>query len=85
VKYIYEGPGPQDDGDGGIVRPGDVRDFGQEPDWGPWRLADDPVADAPSPAPGAEMPAESPATLAPAPAPGSPAAASTAPPAAKEA
>jgi hypothetical protein len=37
-EYEYTGPGPHDDGDGGIVRPGDVREFAEEPNWGPWRL-----------------------------------------------
>jgi hypothetical protein len=37
-EYEYTGPGPHDDGDGGTVRPGDVREFDTEPDWGPWRL-----------------------------------------------
>jgi hypothetical protein len=37
-EYEYQGPGPHDDGDGGTVRPGDVREFDTEPDWGPWRL-----------------------------------------------
>ena len=36
MKYIYRGPMPVDDGDGGLVRPLDVREFGSEPDWGPW-------------------------------------------------
>jgi hypothetical protein len=36
MEYVFEGPGPVER-DGGIIRPGDVRDFATEPDWGPWR------------------------------------------------
>jgi len=41
-RYKYAGPGPVPDPEGGIVRPGDEREFGQEPDWGPWDLLDEP-------------------------------------------
>lgn len=42
MRYVYEGPGPLDDGDGGLVHPGDIREFEEEPDWGLWReLRDD--------------------------------------------
>jgi len=37
VNYVYEGPGPHQDPVIGLVRPGDVRNFDEEPDWGPWR------------------------------------------------
>jgi hypothetical protein len=74
AQYEYAGPGPIGDGDGGIVRPGDVREFGAEPDWGPWRLLDEPPE-------AAETPSQPPATGAPAPPPVSPGAASTPPPA----
>lgn len=68
MQYVYEGPGPQEDGEGGIVRPLDVREFDSEPDWGPWRLL------AP------ETPGAAPAVQAPAAAPASPPPASPAPP-----
>jgi hypothetical protein len=42
VKYVYEGPGPQEDPALGLVRPGDEREFGEEPSWGPWRCLDEP-------------------------------------------
>lgn len=38
----YAGPGPQDDGRGGLVRPGDVWDWPGEPTWGPWERLDGP-------------------------------------------
>jgi hypothetical protein len=76
AKYVYEGPGPHDDRQGGLVRPGDVAEFDAEPDWGPWRLLDEPPD-------GAEKPPAAPATPPPAPASASPAPASTPPPAPK--
>jgi hypothetical protein len=72
-RYVYAGPGPVDDGEGGIVRPGDIR--GTEPDWGPWDELPDDDED------GAEEPAEAPAVPAPATERARPATASTAPPA----
>ena len=73
AKWRYTGPGPHDDGDGGLIRPGDVHDFPSEPPYGPFVPVD-----------GAESPAEPPAapapTPAPAPAPPPPAAAPPAPP-----
>lgn len=55
ARYVYEGPGPQDDGDGGIVRPLDVREFDAELPWGPWRLLDGGDPQAP-PEPPASLP-----------------------------
>jgi hypothetical protein len=54
MKYRYTGPGPVPDPEGEIVRPGDEREFGEEPPWGPWELlgapeADEPPADDPAP------------------------------------
>ena len=69
MQYTYPGPGPQEDGDGGVVRPGDTRDFDQAPDWGPWE-----------PSGGAESDPPAPAAPAPAPAPDKPAPAASAPP-----
>jgi hypothetical protein len=39
-EYEYQGPGPHEDDEGGIVRPGDVREFAEEPNWGPWQLVE---------------------------------------------
>ena len=77
MEYVYEGPGPIET-DGSVVRPGDVREFAEEPDWGPWR----PLGGGPPESP--ETASEPPATQAPAPAPVSPGAASTPPPAPKQ-
>lgn len=62
ARYTYTGPGPHDDDAGGLVHPGDVREFDEEPGWGPWELL--PEDDG-----GAESPAEPPAVPSPAPAP----------------
>lgn len=56
MRLRYAGPGPHDDEGLGLVRPGDVYDFSETPDWGPWEPVDD----------GAEKPAEAPGTPAPA-------------------
>lgn len=69
AQYRYMGPGPHDDGQGGLVRPGDVWEWPAEPDWGPW----EPVGD------GAESDPPAPPVPAPTPEAGSPAAASTDP------
>lgn len=71
ARYRYAGQNPQEDGAGGIVRPGDVREFDAEPAWGPWDAVDG----------GAVSPSEPPATQAPAAAAPSPAPASPAAPA----
>lgn len=65
MRYEYAGPGPHEDGELGLIRPGDIRDFGEEPDRGPWRLLDDPDG-------GAESGSPPSGTQAPAPAPDSP-------------
>jgi hypothetical protein len=70
ARYQYAGPGPVPDPESNeIVRPGDVREFDEEPAWGPWELLDpepEPEADEcgqpPSP------PEASPAALSAAPA-----------------
>lgn len=42
AKYRYAGPGPIEVLSGGeVTRPGDIREFGQEPSWGPWDLLPD--------------------------------------------
>jgi hypothetical protein len=48
-KYRYIGPGPIEVITGGeITRPGDEREFEEEPTWGPWELIEEPQ-DAPGP------------------------------------
>jgi hypothetical protein len=74
MRYVYEGPGPADDGDGGLVRPLDVREFDGDPPWGLWRrLAEDDAQQPPEPPsalpppprhPAAEPDAQDPAQLA---------------------
>lgn len=64
ARYQYTGPGP-DESSGELVRPGDVREFDQEPAWGPWELLDvpaepEPPAPVPVPAPSPLTPAETP-------------------------
>jgi hypothetical protein len=40
-KYRYIGPGPIEVISGGeVTRPGDEREFTEEPAWGPWELLD---------------------------------------------
>lgn len=46
MRYQFEGPQPVEDPVLGLVRPCDVRDLDAEPDWGPWRLLDEPPAPA---------------------------------------
>ena len=68
MRYEYAGPGPHEvtdpeSGARAILRPGDVFDFGAEPEAGPWRLLPEPEPEA------AESDAEPLATPSPAPAP----------------
>lgn len=43
AKYRYAGPGPIEILSGGeLIRPGDVREFDEEPTWGPWEQLDIP-------------------------------------------
>lgn len=69
AKYRYTGPGPIEVLSGGeLTRPGDVREFGADPDWGAWELVPPPEAGEGTEPPG--PPAESPAPPpAPVPAP----------------
>jgi hypothetical protein len=88
-EYEYQGPGPHEEDDGTIVRPGDVREFDTEPDGGPWRLieAGEPAEEKPPlviTPDGPQKPAAPAASQPPAPAPASPPAASTAAPAPKQ-
>jgi hypothetical protein len=73
AEYEYTGPGPHEDPELGLVRPGDVREFDEEPAWGPWRLIE-PEPD------GAESDSPSPATQLPAPKPENPPPSGSAPP-----
>jgi hypothetical protein len=66
AEYEYAGPGPHEDGELGLVRPGDRHEFDEEPPWGPWRLIE-PEPD------GAESDSAPSGTQPPAPAPVSPA------------
>ena len=52
ARYVYEGRAPRDDGDGGLLRPLDEREFDTDPG-APWRELPEP--DEP------EKPAEAPA------------------------
>jgi hypothetical protein len=64
AEYVYEGAGPVVGDDGGIVHPGDVRDFSEAPDGPPWRpLEEEPEPPPPvkPPVPPATTPAAAPA------------------------
>lgn len=49
ANYVFKGPGPVTDPVLGLVRPNDVRQFDAEPDWGPWQLLSEAVAEASAP------------------------------------
>lgn len=66
AKYEYAGPGPAEDPEGVIVRPGDVREFADEPAWGPWRALELPALPSPASPPAASV---TPSVIAPAAAP----------------
>ena len=67
ARYEYIGPGPREDAESGLIRPGDEREFDEEPAFGPWREiveeAEDDAEEAAAPTPAATP------TPAPAPAP----------------
>jgi hypothetical protein len=42
VDYRYTGPGPHEDAELGLIRPGGVREFDEEPSFGPWELLETP-------------------------------------------
>ena len=46
AEYRYAGPGPEEH-DGELARPGDVREFEEEPGWGLWELIPAPVPPPP--------------------------------------
>jgi hypothetical protein len=71
AKYRYVGPGPIEVLSGGeITRPGDEREFDEEPTWGLWGLVpDEPDTDEGDPEPPGPQEA-SPAAPGAAPAPG---------------
>lgn len=86
AEYRYMGPGPQEDGDGGLIRPLDVREFDEDPGR-PWEPLDEEKAAEPDDgggqgdegSGGAQTPATPPATPASAPPPASTPAASPGP------
>ena len=47
MQYRYTGPGPVTDPEGEIVRPGDEREFDEEPAWGPWEPVGEPQTELP--------------------------------------
>ena len=77
MRYAYGGSEPVPDGQGGMIRPGEVREFKTLPNYGPWNVVlDSPVLlqDAPPP----------PAPPAPPPAPAAPSSTVTPPAAGNE-
>ena len=72
AKYQYGGKEPVPDGEGGMVRPGEVREFTKLPGYGPWeRVPEDAQDEPPAPAPPAPPPAPAaPSSTATPPAPG---------------
>ena len=49
MRFQYTGPGPIEILSGGdLIRPGDVREFDAEPDYGPWERLD-PEPETPAP------------------------------------
>jgi hypothetical protein len=71
-KYRYGGLEPVPDGEGSMVRPGEVREFTRLPGYGPWEPVDD------GPEPPREAPPR-PAPPAPPPAPAAPSSTATPP------
>jgi len=69
MKYVYDGPGPQEDPVLGLVKPGDERELGEEPSWGPWRCLDEPREPAERTPPPDEPPETGTTTAADTPAP----------------
>lgn len=58
ARYQYAGPGPVPDPESTeIIRPGDIREFPEEPAYGPWELLDGPDTPAPDPPAPAATPA----------------------------
>lgn len=52
ARYQYTGPHPVVIlSEGEIIRPGDVREFDEAPDWGPWQCIDPPPEPEPAAAP----------------------------------
>jgi hypothetical protein len=55
AEWEYAGPGPVEDGAGGIVHPGDRREMAEPPPWGPWNPVPHVSGEVPEdPAPGGE-------------------------------
>jgi hypothetical protein len=61
-RYRYAGPAPVPDPENEVVHPGDVREYDEEPAWGPWELVVDLKA---KPADGGPPPPADPPTAAP--------------------
>jgi hypothetical protein len=57
AQYRYGGKEPVPDGEGGILRPLELREFG-EPPGEPWEPVDAPAEDAPDEPPADEPPAK---------------------------
>lgn len=56
-KYRYGGLEPVPDGEGGMVRPGEVREFKTLPGYGPWEAVAEEPQNAPPPPPPTPPPA----------------------------
>ncbi len=62
ARYVYEGQAPEENGEGGVVRPLDVREFDEAPGWGLWReLAEDDAQQPPEPPSALPQPSRLPA------------------------
>jgi len=59
MRYAYGGSEPVPDGEGGMIRPGEVREFTRLPGYGPWNAVIDvvPPRDPPQPPPRPAPPA----------------------------
>lgn len=66
MNYVFQGPMPVNDPELGLIHPGDVRDFEQEPDQPPWKRLSEAVTEASAPviSPPPASPLISPAQLA---------------------
>lgn len=61
-RFRYAGPDPVPGDDGEIVRPGEVREMDQPPDWGPWEPVPDDPGDQDEPLP-LDVPVAAPAPV----------------------
>lgn len=51
----YAGPGPIPDGQGGLLRPGELVEWDAEPAWGPWKVVPKPEKGEDPPEPSRSM------------------------------